>query len=294
MSYDLWLYFEPAVRRDRLVEHFAARPNFSITKDNVLYNNKNTGVYFFMRLRTALRLFHTNVVSAEFEINYHRPSFFGIEAEQVLSDFVASFQPRIEDPQMHGMGEGPYSRDGFLSGWNFGNVFAARNSLSAGSNVASMPRDRLHGAWHWNYHRVERERHNPNLFVPEIAFFRVEGLPSRVVVWGEGMPILLPQVDYVLVGRVVSGDARFGLARWSEVLEALRRAGTNPTSNPVKLEYHVTPAPIADWVADITLINHDALERLSADQILDDELIAEARDFETKVICDSSNAQGME
>jgi hypothetical protein len=79
MSYDLWLYFEPAVRRDRLVEHFAARPNFSITKDNVLYNNKNTGVYFFMRLRTALRLFHTNVVSAEFEINYHRPSFFGIE-----------------------------------------------------------------------------------------------------------------------------------------------------------------------------------------------------------------------
>jgi hypothetical protein len=111
---------------------------------------------------------------------------------------------------------------------------------------------------------------------------------------GRGDADFAAQVDYVLVGRVVSGDARFGLARWSEVLEVIRRAGMDPTSDPVKLEYHVTPAPIADWVADITLINHDALERLSADQILDDELIAEARDFETKVICDSSNAQGME
>jgi hypothetical protein len=294
VSYTLDLYFEPALRRERLLEHFAALRRFSIEKDDVLYNNEDTGVYFFIRLRTAGRLFQTNVVSAEFEINYCRPSFFGIEAEQVLSDFVEAFQPRIEDPQMQGMGDGPYSRDGFLRGWNFGNVFAARNALSPGSNIVPMPRDKLHGAWEWNYHRAERVRRNPNLFLPGISFFRIESLPSRVVVWGEGMPILLPEVEYVLVGRVVSGDARFGLARWSEVLEIIRRAGIDATSDPVRLEYRMTPAPIADWVANIPLINHHALERLSADQILDDDLIAKARDLEAKVISDGSAAQGKE
>src|SRR5262249_30220517 len=109
-----------------------------------------------------------------------------------------------------------------------------------------------------------------------------------------GMPILLPEVDYLLVGRVVSGDARFGLARWSEVLEIIRRAGIDATSDPIRLDYRVTPVPIADWAANIPLINHDVLELLSPDRILDDELIAAARDLETKVVFDSSDSQSLE
>jgi hypothetical protein len=278
MSYSLDLYFEPPIRRQRVLQHFATCRNFSIEKDNVLYENADTGVYFFMRLRSANRLFQSNVVSAEFEINYHRPSHFGIEAEKVLSDFVAVFQPRIEDPQIQGMGEGPYSREGFLSGWNFGNVFAARNALSPGRKVASMPGDELRAAWEWNYHRAERQRRDPGLFVPGIFFFRIEGRISRVVFWGEGMPILLPKVDYVLVGRVVAGEKRFGLAPWSDVLNIVRLAGWDATKDPLKLAYRATPPPIENWVANIPLIDVEALERLSADQILDEELIAAARD----------------
>jgi hypothetical protein len=118
MSYSLELYFEPAVRRERALAHFGARRRFSMKNDDVVYENRDTGVYFFMRLRSARKLFRSSIVSAEFEINYCRPSYFGIEAEKVLSDFVAVFQPRIEDPQIQGMGEGPYSGEGFLSGWN--------------------------------------------------------------------------------------------------------------------------------------------------------------------------------
>ena len=107
MSYTLDFYFEPPVRRHRLLQHFAARRHFSIKNDDLVYENPYTGVYFFVRLPSARKLFRSNVVSAEFEINYYRPSYFGIEAENVLSDFVAVFQPGIEDPQMQGMGEGP-------------------------------------------------------------------------------------------------------------------------------------------------------------------------------------------
>jgi hypothetical protein len=57
-----------------------------------------TGVYFWITLRRARNiLLQRTVASAEFEINYNRPSFFGIEAERELSAFIAAFQPRIED-----------------------------------------------------------------------------------------------------------------------------------------------------------------------------------------------------
>jgi hypothetical protein len=81
-----------------------------------------------------------------------------------------------------------------------------------------------------------------------------------------------------LVGRLVSGEKRFGLAHWSEVLQVVQRAGLDTTTDPLKLAYFVTPPPIADWVANIPLIDVEALERLSADEILDAELIAAARE----------------
>ena len=238
-------------------------------------------------------MFQRTVVSTEFEINYCRPSYFGIEAEMELSTLMNAFQPRVEDPQMRGMGEGPYSREGFLSGWNFGNVICVQGGVSGKHSFKSMPADELRAAWEWNYELAERQR-NTSLFVPMIMFFRIEGRPRRVIVWGEGMPALLPRVDHVLVGRIVSGERRFGLASWSEVVELAKRAGFDTTTNPLKLAYLVTPPPIADWVANRPLIDFEALERLSADEILDDELIAEARDLETKVISDSSDARGME
>jgi len=131
MSYDLDLFFEPAIRRSRMLEYFATREHFKVENDKVVYGHEDTGVYFFMRLRSGRNaLLQRSVVAVEFEINYGRPSYFGIEAEKEMAAFVAAFQPRIHDPQMRGMGDGPYSPDGFLNGWNFGNVFAVYSALS--------------------------------------------------------------------------------------------------------------------------------------------------------------------
>jgi hypothetical protein len=117
MSYDLSFFFEPAVRRERVVEYFAARKHFTIEGDNIAYEHPDTEVYFSMRLRCAKNiLFKRTVAAAEFEIKYSRPSFFGLEAEKELSSFAAAFRLRIDDPQMHGMGERPYSGQGFLNG----------------------------------------------------------------------------------------------------------------------------------------------------------------------------------
>jgi hypothetical protein len=293
MSYDLELYFEPAIRRSRVLEYFTARKHFKVQNDKVFYAHPDTGVYFFMRLRSSRNLLlQRTVVSAEFEINYYRPSYFGIEAENELSAFMAAFKPRIHDPQMRGMGEGPYSREGFLRGWNFGNVFAVHSimSRSPDDDVPSMPAEELRAAWEWNYQSSALEWRRPSSFVPEIMFFRIDGRLSRVAIWPTGMQILLPRVDYVLVGRLVAGEKRFGLAPWSEVLDVIQRAGLDSTKDPLDIAYLVRPPPITEWVVNKPLIDVDALERLRPDQILDEELIAAARDFKRDHVATTNGA----
>src|SRR5215469_7094010 len=218
MSHTLDLYFEPALRRDRVLQYFAGRKYFKIAEDKLSYGNPDTGVYFWIQLRCARNIFlQRTVASAEFEINYNRPSFFGIEGERELSAFIAAFQPRIEDAQMHGMGEGPYSRDGFLSGWNFGNVFAVHNRLSdvSAGDIPSLPADALRAAWTWNDQRADLKLRKAGCVVPTIRFLRMDGRLHRVAIWGDGAAIVLPQVDYVLVGKLTASEKRVALVPWS-------------------------------------------------------------------------------
>jgi hypothetical protein len=289
MSYTLDLHFRPAVPRDRVLRYFAARKYFTIVEDKLSYQNPDTGVYFWIKLRCARNiLLQRTIVSAEFEINYNRPSFFGIEGERELSAFVAAFQPRIEDAQMHGMGEGPYSREGFLSGWNFGNVFGIHNRLSNDSagDIPSLPAETLRAVWTWNDQRGDLKRRKAGCVVPTIRFIHIDGRLRRVVIWGEGAAIVLPQVDYVLVGKLIASEKRVRLVPWSEVLDVARRAGFDTAKLPLSLAYLVTPRPIADWLANLPLIDFEALpgDRLEAHQVIDNELIAAARELRTETI----------
>jgi hypothetical protein len=289
MSYTLDLYFKPAVRLDRMLQFSAARKHYTVVKDKLSYENPDTGVYFWIKLRCARNiLLQRTVASAEFEINYNRPSFFGIEAERELSSFIATFQPRIEDPQMHGMGEGPYSREGFLSGWNFGNVFGVHNRLSGKSagDIPSLPADTLRAVWAWNDQRADLKLRKAGCVVPMIRFLYLDGRLRRVVIWGEGAAIVLPQVDYVLVGRLAASEKRVALVPWSDVLDVAKRARFDTSKDPLSLAYLVTPKPIAEWLANIPLIDFEALpgDRLEAHQVIDDELIAAARELRTEVI----------
>src|SRR5579871_187898 len=143
MSYSLNLYFKPAVRRDRLFQHFALRRYFRAANEKLKYENPDTGVYFWIKLSGGGRnlLLQRTVRSAEFEVNYNQPNFFGVEAERELSALMSAFRPRIEDPQIDGMGEGPYSSEGFFRGWKFGNAFSVRDRMSKtpAEKIPSLP-----------------------------------------------------------------------------------------------------------------------------------------------------------
>jgi hypothetical protein len=278
MSYSLFLQFKPRLRRADLLKYFLSRKHYSDTRDRVSYQNEDTGVYFWFKLRCSRDLLlRRTVVGAEFEINYNRPSFFGIETEQELSAFIAAFHPEIEDPQMEGMGQGPYSGEGFLRGWNFGNRFAVQQIAAKEINgkIATMSSVELHAAWMWNYRYAERrDGRSARNYVLPILFWRIDGRVHRVIVWRDSMSILMPRVDYVVVAREIAGKPQAGLVVWSEVVDLAKRAGFDASKEPLELRYLTPPSIIIEWSAKIPLIDLKTTERLLPYQIVDDELIA--------------------
>jgi hypothetical protein len=281
MSYGLNLHFEPSIDRTDFLAHFTNRTkNYSLGESQIDYKNAATGTNFIIRYRSKRSLFSKrSVFAAEVEMNYFRPSYFGLEAEIEVSSLVAKFRPSVDDPQLRGMGQGPYSSTGFLEGWNYGNSFAVRAILSKNpaQGIPTMAAEKLRAAWMWNYQKPEwLAKANDLQFVPNVNLVTVRGIPSLMAVWAIGMPILLPKVDYVLVGRDDAGTKRYGLSPWSEVLEVVRRAGIDVGSDPLDIKYPVTPDPIAKWVAEIPEIDLQTLPRLSYEEVIDTEIVAMA------------------
>ncbi|MPW22977.1 hypothetical protein GCT13_40890 [Paraburkholderia sp. CNPSo 3157] len=121
MSYDLFFNFPTPVPSTDIERHFSGRPNYQVG-DAAVYQNPHTGVYFqFTWPRDSV---DGKVGRVAFNVNYFRPHVFGLEAEAEVHAFVMRFSPKIEDPQLHGMGAGPYAPERFLSGWNTGNEAA--------------------------------------------------------------------------------------------------------------------------------------------------------------------------
>ena len=282
MSYDLHLHFDKGVTERDFLEYFAGRRHFTARGNEVVYQNPDTTVGFFLRYELSKGFLSRKALAgAHFELNYFRPSFYGLEAQIELSALVTRFAPRIEDPQINGMGQGPYSGDGFLRGWNYGNTFAvgAITASNPQHKVVTMPTDKLLTAWKWNYNKPQLSAEvGERQFVPSIMTVAVANMPSLVVVWALGMPVVLPKVDYVLVGRDESGVKRYGLAPWSEVLATLRRASLDVSGDPLDLKYPVTPALIARWVAEIPAVDTQTVPRLATYEIIDTEVLEAARE----------------
>src|SRR5262249_13577013 len=127
MSYDLGLYPRAgATLRRKAVFDYLSGDYFSHEGDEVHYSHPDTGVYFhFTRVKGGKRDSddpneggRTHVY---FNMNFYRPHTFGLEAAEVLGRFVERFDLTVDDPQSEGMGQGEYSREGFLRGWNAGN-----------------------------------------------------------------------------------------------------------------------------------------------------------------------------
>lgn len=233
MSYDLHFRFRPDGRHvagSEILAYFKARAGYECTETQAWYSNETTGVYFSFEvgertldedLGDEAPLPDPDAAPVSFNINYYRPHFFGLEAEPELSALVGHFDLLVSDPQVSGMGDGEYSPQGFVSGWNAGNTFGYR---AAGASLEEekphlLPTAVLERIWRWNYTREKRAAAlGDDPYVPRIFHFQADGRLQSGIVWGDAMPILIPQVDLILAPREKLAPRRLFRAQKDKVL----------------------------------------------------------------------------
>jgi hypothetical protein len=284
MSYDL--FFKPrdgAFDRGRFVEYFRLREHYEVDSPQVWYRNEDTGVYFLFELQEP----DHGVLPVALNINLYRPTYFILEAEPEITDFVHHFDLVVSDPQVHGMGEGEYQIGLLISGWNHGNEFAYSALLGDAKkrdNVFSFPSAKLMQIWTWNRGRKRLQTQiGDSKFVPRVIFVRIEQQVFSAAVWPDGIPALIPPVDYLIVPRKEMAPKRLFrrvedrvLLAWADANPLLERYGSRRYGDAIALDYDRPPREVASFVESLRNDDRQVIG-VSADQVLDRELIEKQR-----------------
>lgn len=205
MSYDLF-FTSPKISREDFNAYFENNPRYELGDGQAFYSNEFTGVYFsFDHVEEPGEEDEIVEHSVAFNMNYCRPHFFALEAEPEVRKFIDHFNCSIHDYQNDGMGDGPYSREGFLKGWNHGNEFGHKVILGDHDGpevVFSKPSDELEKIWLWNSSKQKRENEiQEDIFIPRIMFMTIDGEFGSTCVWPDGISTLIPRVDYLYIPR---------------------------------------------------------------------------------------------
>lgn len=292
MSYDLFLRPRSGSLDGRAVlGWFAGRANYTVLRNEIFYGSDDTGVYFNYTLTppTEDRGGEKDVEEAPlaFNMNYFRPSYFALEAEPEVAALVEAFDLTVEDPQNDGMGTGDYDGEKFLSGWNAGNAFACRvmASQEGGEPVFSLESARLLEIWRWNRARRRMgEEHGGAVWFPRIAFAKYQGRVATFSVWPDALPSVLPETDLVVVGRKQFAPRRLLFFRrpdltvveWDRLRPLLERHAQRREDGTWSFAHEHPPAEVESFLRALQPGWPD-MEALTADQILDRELLEQAQ-----------------
>jgi hypothetical protein len=229
MSHDLFLFPSPPKTDAEFIKLAGSFP-MKVEGREALYEHPNTGCHFMLRWEPEGTTTHSRA-HLHAEVNYMRPSTFGLEAASVLGDIASSWQCSIEDPQINGHGSATtFSSDAYLRGWNAGNqigyqVLTERGAKLAENGLACAPRQMIHAVWEWNDRihdkRIRLQASKQDLFVPTVYWLsepvgdttekanaswtsRVFNWPQsrqaskqiltphRVMIWGDNIATLIP------------------------------------------------------------------------------------------------------
>lgn len=289
VSYDLY-FTSPKISLEQFNDYFTPRQHYEVNNGQAFYGNDNTGVYFSFEYNDSAPEDEGGVEhDVYFTINYYRPHYFVLEAEPEVKAFIDHFDCSIMDYQSEGMGEGPYSKEGFLRGWNFGNQFGYQAILtgdSAPDVLHSKSTHELEAIWHWNNQKEELENSlREDIFVPRIMFATFDGMLRSFCVWPDAISSLIPSVDYVFVVRDELAPKKWFrkkegdkcLLTSEEVEVALKQYKTEDHClNAYKLPAPVTPDSIKQFIKSLQPSN-DEISIIGMDSVLNEELIEHAR-----------------
>ena len=291
MSYDLlFLPREAGPSEMELLSYFRRRPHYQVERGQAIYSNEDTGVYFLWDVgleqvkEVELDEQPSPPSLVRFNLNYFRPHVFGLEAEPEVHAFVAAFALPLTDPQVHGMGDGPYSADGFLAGYNHGNRFGYSAILAGHGRSAAkhtLPSATIERYWRWNYDRSALQAElGECVFVPKIMFFCLNSRVLSAAVWPDAIPSALPEVDLFVIPRKSLAPRRLfrrtddiAFAFPHQAADVLAAFPVHEAPMPYRLlSYAEPPRLIANWVRDLSA-NVPTVKGVPVESILNEELV---------------------
>lgn len=281
MSYDL--FFRPKsgkFSKEQFESYFDGREGYTIEGTQAWYQNEATGVYFVFEFQ-AQEDDEDDYFPVVFNMNYFRPTFFVKEAEPEVLEFVSKFDLEVEDPQINGMGSGDFDRNKFRSGWLHGNEFGYQSILKDHPKVFSLPTKTLEDAWAWNMNKGSLQKQvTEDVFVPTIMFLKYEGKVVTACVWPDAIPSILPPVDILLIGRKLLAPRKLfkkvedmAIGTWGDIKPLLERHKEKMHGDAYYLHYQTVPNEIKKHIKGLRSLDMSSFERLSADQVLDAELV---------------------
>lgn len=285
MSYDLFM--KPrngSISENEFKSYFSQNPLYEIDMPQAWYNNEDTGVYFLFEFQTGTDDDGDGYSDypVALNINYFRPTFFGLEAEPEVTRFINHFDMVVSDPQLEGMGEGEYNHDKFLSGWNHGNEFGYASILADPENrrnLITMPTEKLMQAWRWNYAKEDIQTElGESKFVPRVMFSLLNGKPVTIAVWPDGIPIAVPPADIFLVPRQELAPRRFFIRRedqtlltGSEAFPIFEQYKSERNDDLLVLNYDTPPVEVSEFIRSLPTHNKE-LQGVAADSVLNKEI----------------------
>lgn len=290
MSYDLYFKGRDSQAKFKLESvrgFFDQRKNYQLTDAQAIYQNSVTGVYFSFDFEETTDGEPSEALPVTFCLNFYRPHIFGLEAELEVRAFVKALNLFVSDPHIGGMGEGEYSTEGFLAGWNIGNRFAY-SAVSQGQpdlKPLVLATTQIETCWRWNFAITSlQERLGDQVFVPRYMFVEHEGKAVRMIVWPDGIPTAIPESDVIAIPRKsILGKRFFGpkedvmFVLWNDVQPLLEQFPRKMESPPYYfLSYSEVPVSVTEWIRKIS----SGLRKptgVAIDKILNLELMEEAR-----------------
>jgi hypothetical protein len=285
VSYDLF-FTSPKITLEQFENYFSDNPRYEVNNGQAWYTNEDTGVYFLFEHNDEPQSDEDGIDhSVAFNMNYYRPHYFALEAEPEIRRFIESFNCSIHDYQNSGMDNGPYSREGFLRGWNSGNDFGYSAILGrddAMDVVFSKPSAELEQIWKWNYSKQKmQEDFQEDIFIPRIMFMLVNGKLGSVCVWPDGISTLIPSVDFLYVPRKELAPkkwygrrkADFCILSKQDFSEFLQAYTCDQYELPAfKLPSPDTPNEIKDYVKSLKAYDGE-IEGVGYDSVLNSEIV---------------------
>lgn len=216
MSYDLFFYKQAGseISTEKIANYLSeclAQPDDENTQ--WFYENEDTEVYFSFdyyepevdieadeNIEIIENYDDTNFT---FNLNFMRPSFFGLEAFKFVEQFCKDLNLYVLNPQSEN--EQPYkpAQKEQFDIWNRTNLWASKDRFNE-KQCCYLSEDDTNKVWEYNSNRnVIQEKLGEHYFVPKIYFFKTknDNNPFTLTIWTEHIPTVLPTTDYILLTR---------------------------------------------------------------------------------------------